>query len=141
MIYIGIAVLFYTTALICATLASRAINSTLVTGIMNLISALLPIALVVSTLNKKLIDHSKYGILLAALGGLAIAIFSIAMNKSLAVNKVAIVTPLVFGGTIFLSAILSTLIFKEKISLLQGIGLALLAVGLAFIIYSRYTGK
>lgn len=59
------------------------------------------------------------------------------LNKSYSVNKVAIVAPIVFGGAIFFSAILSSFIFKEKIGSVQGIGLAFLGIGLALIIYAR----
>jgi drug/metabolite transporter (DMT)-like permease len=54
---------------------------------------------------------------------------------------VALVSPIVFGGTIFLSAILSYFIFKEKVSPIQFSGLAILGVGLLLIIYSAATGK
>ena len=36
------------------------------------------------------------------------------LNKSYSENKVAIVAPIVFGGAIFLSAILSSLFLKKK---------------------------
>ncbi len=62
-----------------------------------------------------------------------------ALNRSYSVNKVAIVAPIVFGGAIFLSAILSNIFFKEKIGLLQGVGLGFLGIGLIIIIYARAT--
>ncbi|QQR63661.1 hypothetical protein IPH70_04125 [Candidatus Roizmanbacteria bacterium] len=56
-------------------------------------------------------------------------------------NKVAIVSPMVFGGAIFLSTILGYVIFKEQVSRFQAIGLFFLAVGLGFVIYARWTGR
>jgi hypothetical protein len=64
-----------------------------------------------------------------------------ALNKSYALNKVAIVVPIVFGGAIFLSTILSGFIFKEKIGFLQGVGLGFLGIGLILIIYARAVAK
>lgn len=74
---------------------------------------------------------------MSILAGIAIALFGLALSKSYATNKVAIVVPIVFGGSIFLSAILSAILFDEKITILQLIGLLFLAIGLAFIIYAR----
>jgi drug/metabolite transporter (DMT)-like permease len=56
-------------------------------------------------------------------------------------NKVGIVVPVVYAGTIFLTTILSAFVFKEKITGLQSIGLAFLAIGFAFIIYVKATGN
>jgi len=39
--------------------------------------------------------------------------------------------------TIFSSAILSSIFFKEKIDFIQGVGLFFLAIGLSLIIYAR----
>ena len=88
-----------------------------------------------------MIADGKLGIIYALIGGIAIALFTMALTKSFALNKVAIVSPIVFGGSIFLSAIISFFLFKEKISMYQGIGLAFLGVGILFILYARMTGK
>jgi drug/metabolite transporter (DMT)-like permease len=64
-----------------------------------------------------------------------------ALNKSFSLNKVGIVTPVVFGGAIFLSTILSYFIFKEKITGIQGLGLAFLAIGFILIIYAKATAS
>jgi len=143
MIYILLAVIFYAVAITLSALASRAVDSNLVAALTNAVSAIIPIAIVVPILNKHLLESSqkKFGILIAILAGLAIAIFAMALNKSYTENKVAIVAPVVFGGAIFLSAILSSIFLKERISLLQGIGLALLAAALSLIVYARMTGK
>ncbi len=81
------------------------------------------------------------GIIYAVLGGLTVALFVMSLNKAFSVNKVAIVSPIVFGGAILLTTVASYFVFKEKVSLVQGIGLALLLVGLGLVIYARATGK
>lgn len=141
MIYIILALLFYTVANLASAAASRNTDSNLVTAIVNTVSAIIPIAVIIPHLSKKLIVDGKTGIILAVVVGIAVALFTMLLNKSYSVNKVAIVAPIVFGGSIFLTSILSFIIFKEKFSLAQGIGLVLLAFGLIFIIYAKATGN
>lgn len=141
MIYIFLALILYSIVIIVGTFASRMANTNLVTAIENLISAVLPIMMVIPILNGKTVQNQKIGIMAAVLVGILIAFFTIFLNKAYSLNKVAIVAPIVFGGSIFITAILSYFFLKEKISLFQGIGLAFLAIGLIFITYARLTGK
>jgi len=73
--------------------------------------------------------------------GICLALFVMALTKSYSLNKVGIVAPIVFGGAIVLSTLLSTLVFKEKISLIEGMGLAILTLGFGIIIYARVAAK
>ncbi|MGB2731903.1 MAG: hypothetical protein WBC38_02950 [Microgenomates group bacterium] len=141
MIYIFLASILYTVGIMFGAAASRSANTNLVAGIMNAVSALLPIALVIPILNAKTFTNSKMGIIYAVVAGLLIALFTMALGKSFAENKVAIVSPMVFGGAIFLSTILGYVICKEQVSRFQAIGLFFLAVGLGFVIYARWTGR
>ncbi|MEK7502224.1 MAG: EamA family transporter [Patescibacteria group bacterium] len=143
MVYIFLALIFYTIAIMFGSTASRHANTNLVAAIVNLISAIIPIAIIIPILSKKLLENPnvKFGILMAIITGIAIAFFTMTLNKSYSENKVAIVAPIVFGGAIFLSAILSSLFFKEKISNMQGMGLFFMAIALILITYARATGK
>lgn len=141
MIYIFLALVFYTVAILLGAAASRNANTNLVSAIMNTISAVIPVALVASLLSKKFIISQKFGVLMAVAGGVCVALFVMAINKAYSFNKVGIVAPIVFGGAIFLSTILSYFIFKEKVSQLQFIGLIILGVGFGFVIYARATGR
>lgn len=123
------------------TFAARLIDSVFAAAIENVISAILPILVVIPILNGKTIQNQKLGILIAITTGIGIAFFTIFLNKAYSQNKVAIVAPIVLGGSIFISAILSYFFFKEKISLFQGVGLTLLGIGLIFITYARFTGR
>jgi len=123
------------------TTAARNANTAVISTIMNVVSAIIPLAVAIPAVVKNGLGNQKLGIIYALLAGIAIALFTLALNKSYAVNKVAVVAPIVFGGAIFLSAILSYFFFKEKIGLIQGVGLAVLAIGLLLIIYARVTGK
>ena len=141
MIYIFLSLILYTAAIIIGTLASRNANTNLVSAITTSVSMLIPVATVIPLINSKTFQNSKMGIIYAIIGGIIIALFTMTLNKSFSINKVAIVSPIVFGGAIFLTAILGYVVFKEQISRFQTIGLFFLAIGLGLIIYARWTGR
>jgi uncharacterized membrane protein len=141
MIYIFAAMIIYTVAILFSTIASRNTDITLVNAILNTVSAIVPVGLFFALVNKTHFQSSKLGIVMSIIAGVGIALFGLALAKSYTVNKVAIVVPIVFGGAIFLSAILSAIFLKEKITTLQLIGLFFLGIGLAFIIYARTTNS
>ncbi len=141
MIYILLAAVLYTAALLLGAYASRHANTSVVAAITNIISATIPIAAVAYEWSRHPLQNERAGLIAAAFGGVAVAFFVLVLNKSFVVNKVAVVSPIVFGGAIFLSAILGWIIFKERITPYQGVGLILLAIGLGFITYAKATGK
>lgn len=141
MIYIFLATFFYSTSILFLTYASRAVNVILVTAVVNIVSAILPTIVLIPFLNKVNISEQRLGILAAIIGGTLIALFGIFLAKSYTLNKVAVVVPIVFGGSILISSILGTFIFKEKVTILEGIGLSIVTVGLLIIIYARLSMK
>jgi len=141
MIYIIMAMIFYAIATLFITSANRNINTNLAVAIVNSLSALVPLIIVIPLIGKKLEGSPRFGISMAVAGGVFIALFGLSLAKALSVNKVAIVSPIVFGGAILLTTVASYFIFKEKVSLVQGIGLTLLLIGLGLVIYARATGK
>lgn len=141
MLYIFLALIFYTGAVMFAAFATRHLNSNIVTAIVNTFSAIIPFLIIIPVLSRKALENGKAGLIAAILGGVCIALFALALNKSFQTNKVAFVTPVVFGGMIFFSAFLSYIFFKEKLTVLHMSGLALLGVGLLMIIYAAYSGK
>ena len=141
MVYIFLAMICYSLALTFAAFASRAADPIVVAAITNTISALIPILIIIPTIGKMSVQNQRMGMIMAVCGGLLIALFVILLNKAFVQNKVAIVSPIVFGGSIFLSAILSYFFLKEKISMFQGIGMGLILFGIIFITYARLTGK
>jgi len=76
---------------------------------------------------------------MAILSGLVVSLFVLALTKSFTQNKVGIITPVVFGGAILITTVVSYFVFKEKLSLLEGTGLAIILAGLAVVIYARAT--
>lgn len=141
MIYIFLSLIFYTGVVVVSTFASRMINSVIVSAIVNLVSTILPVMLAVPILTKSGIGNQKLGIFAAIISGVFVALFSLFLNKSFAENKVGIVAPIVYGGTILLSTLISYFVFKEKVSLIEGLGLSVLTVGFLIIIYARFTGN
>lgn len=141
MIYIILALLLYSIGIMFAAAASRHLNTNLAAAIMGAVSTVIPLLVIIPLLAKKGTQSPKFGILMAVAAGILISLFVMALNKSYAENKVGIVAPVVFGGAIFLSTILSYFIFKEKVSHLQTIGLIFLAIGFSTIIYARVTAK
>lgn len=137
MIYLFIALGFYAVGLLFGAAASRNVNTNLAAGITNALAAAIPLAVAWPYMTKATIQNHKFGVVMAVLGGICIAIFAMALNKSFTLNKVGIVAPVVFGGAILLSTMLSALVFKEKITLLEGAGLAVLLVGMGIIVYAR----
>lgn len=142
MTYIIAAMLFYTLVIMAGAIASRNADFRIVNALANFISAVIPIGLVIAMFGKsETFQNSKIGIIFAIITGIAVAIFGLALTKSYVTSKVAIVAPIVFGGSIFLSAILSAIIFKERVSTVQFVGLVLLGLGLSLIIYAKATNS
>ena len=141
MIYIFIAMFFYATAILLISAASRSISPTLTAGLSNAIGAIIPMAIAAPLFNKQTFQNHRLGVLLALLGGICIAIFAMAVAKSYSINKVAVVAPIVFGGAILLSAVVSIGFLKAKATATELVGLATLVIGLAIITYARATGK
>ncbi|MEK7561527.1 MAG: EamA family transporter [Patescibacteria group bacterium] len=139
MIYLILAVIFYTASLLIGASASRNANTNLVTAVNTFISAIIPFIIIAPLLSKKTFVTQKYGILMAALSGIIVSLFVLTLSKSFTQNKIGIITPVIFGGAILFTTILSYFLFKEKITITEGIGLGLVLAGLVVVIYARAT--
>jgi len=139
MVYLILALVLYTMATLFGASASRNLNTNLVAVIANVLSAAVPLAVIIPSVMRGSLHFQKYGVVMAVLGGASVGLFVMAINKSFTLNKVGIVTPVVFGGTILLTTILSYFLFKEKITPVELIGLSLVLAGILLIIYARAT--
>ena len=137
MFYIVTACLLYTTAIMLGAYASRNANTNLVSAIVTVLASIIPIAVIAGSFSAKWKASSTKGLLAAALGGALIALFTMALNKAYSQENIAIISPIVFGGAIALSSILSFFIFKEKVTPMQGVGLLLVLTGIALIITTK----
>ena len=141
MIYLFIAMVLYAVEMVVGSYASRNANTNLVAGLINAVSAVVPFIVAVPFISRKNMSAGKAGLLWAVVAGMLIALFSMALTKSYSLNKVGVVAPTVFGGAILLSTLLSAVIFKEKVSVFEALGLALLACGFGLIVYARATAS
>lgn len=137
MIYLILALLLFTALNLVAAAASRNANTNLVSFLTAIGSLVIPFIVVLPALARQTFQSQKFGVWMALLTGLLVGLYALAVNKSFTQNKIVIITPVVFGGAILLTTIFSYFIFKEKISPLEGIGLMLVLIGLAVIIYAR----
>lgn len=134
-----LAVILYSVSLLLGASASRNANTNLVSFINVLFSVLIPLAVILPRLSRSAFTAHKYGVAMAALSGLVVSVFVLTLSKSFSQNKVGIITPVIFGGAIFITTIASYFLFKEKISVIEGAGLMLVLAGLVVIIYARAT--
>ncbi len=138
MAYLILALLLFTALNLIATVAARNANTNLVALISGIGGLIIPLLVVLPGLTKQTFQNQKFGLWLAMLTGVLVGAYALTLNKSFTENKIAIITPVIFGGTIFLMTILSFFLFKEKISVLEGIGLACVLLGIIIIIiYAR----
>lgn len=141
MVYIILSVLLFTLIVFTGASAARNIDPRLSTAFTNLLAALTSVALFFHLFSKETVVKHKFGVIMAAITGLGVTLFTLTINRAYALNKVAVVVPVVFGGTIVLSALLGHILFKEKISLYQALGLVFVVVGIGFVVYARASGK
>lgn len=141
MIFLLLAMVLYAVAIIFGAVASRNLNTNLAAGIINVLPAVIPLVAAIPHFTKNTIMNHKFGLAMAMCAGILIAFFTMALTKSYALNKVGVVAPVVFGGAILLSTVLSAIFLKEKITMLEGLGLAVLLVGFTIVIYARAIAK
>lgn len=141
MIYILFSMVCYSVFLIFIGIASRRLESSAVNMIGNISAAIIPTIIFFTTSNISKIKSDKYGLITSIIAGVFITFYGLFLSKSFTTDKVAIISPIVYGGTILISAIAGIYVFKEKITMIQGIGLVLILTGIAFVIYAKSTGK
>lgn len=137
MIYLIGAMLLYAVAITLAAVGSRHANPNLVGAITNVVGAVIPIGVVIAEAIRRPLAHDRLGLAAAVGGGIAIAFFVMAFNKSLVTTKVGIASPVVFGGAIVLSAVAGWVFLGERVTPLQGVGLGLVVAGLIVVAYAK----
>ena len=141
MIYIILATLFYSAALLLSAPANRLMDTNTVVAITNILATIIPVGIVLPFLKISTLTQNKYGVLYSIAAGVCIAFFGLALAKSFSINRVGIITPIVFGGTILITSVIGTIIFKEKISLIQMYGLGFVFLGIILVAYAQLTAE
>jgi len=139
-ILIILATILYTLFDIFASKASNRIDANLSSIIFNGLGAILPLMIYVFykfIKGTKLIATTSSGIIYSIFAGIAIALFSILLIKIFEKGGLAYVVPLIYGGTIALASLTGWLIFKESVSSLQILGIAVVVIGIGLIVFAK----
>lgn len=117
------------------------IDANLSAFIFNGLGAIIPISLYfLYKFNKKAnaVPTTKMGVIYSLLGGIAIAVFSIALVKAFEKGgNVSLVIPLVYGGSIVLAALIGRLGYGEKLDPWHFFGLVLISLGFVVIVLAN----
>lgn len=136
-----IALVFYTLFQVFIGQSGGKIDANLSAFIFNGLGAIIPISLFfLYRLGKKAgtIPTTKMGVVYSVLGGIAIAIFSVALVKAFEKGgNISLVIPLVYGGSIVLAAIVGRMGFGEKIGGWHLFGLVLITLGFVVIVIAN----
>ena len=139
-VLIILATILYTLFDIFASKASNEIDANLSSVIFNGLGAILPLVIYVFykfSKGAKLVTTTSSGITYSVLAGVAIAGFSVLLIKIFEKGGLAYVVPLIYGGTVVLASLTGWLIFKESVSGLQILGIAVVVIGIGLIVFSK----
>ncbi|MDO8600375.1 MAG: EamA family transporter [bacterium] len=134
------ATIFYTLFDIFTSRAGNRIDANLSSVIFNGLGAILPLTVYIFykfSKGAKLLATTSSGIIYSILAGIAIALFSILLIKIFEKSGLTYVVPLIYGGTVALASLTGWLLFKESVSGLQLLGIAVIIIGIALIIFSK----
>ncbi len=139
-ILIVFATVLYTLFDIFASRAGNQIDANLSAVIFNGLGAVLPLIIYAYfklSKGNNLIPTSNAGLAYSGLAGVSIAAFSYLLIKIFEKGGLGYVIPLIYGGTIVLASLAGWLIFKEDVSVLQILGVAVVVIGIGLIVYSK----
>jgi uncharacterized membrane protein len=138
-VLIILATVFYTLYDVFASKASSGIDPNASSVIFNGIGALIPLFLYACLKARKGMSMAttKSGIVYSILAGVAIAIFSILFVKIFQKGNLSYVVPLIYGGTIVLASLIGIVLFHDKFNLLQGVGIAVITIGVILIVVAK----
>lgn len=136
LILIILCAIFYAVFEIFAGLAGGKVNDWLAAVLYNGIGTVVPLVVYLSLSAKG--KTTWKGILYASIAGVGIMLFSILLarvfNKG---GNLSYVIPAVYGSAIMLSALFGVIFLKEKLAWLHVLGLALMLIGVAFVVVSK----
>lgn len=128
--------LFYSFFQIFVARTAGKIDATLPGVIGNLVAVVIPLAVFIYLKFGKraeMFPATTQGIVYSVLAGVAVAIYGILLVKSFERADIAVVIPVVFGGSIALSTLFSWLFLKEQISSIQLAGIIAVIIGVGLI--------
>ena len=133
--------LLYTSFGVFAGLAGDRIDSWLAAALYNAIGTLVPLGIFLLSSARKTVTWQ--GLLYANLAGVSIMLFSILLARLFSMGgNVAFTLPAVYGGVIVFGACFGWLVLSERISLLQLLGVVLVAAGVVCVVVGKLrTGR
>lgn len=135
MIYIALATIFYSVFIIANTIAARVIDPVFAAAVVTAVSAIIPVVVAIRAQTLTLTPLQGVGVAFSA--GICVALYSIFLNRAFATEKVGVVVPIVYGGSLVITTLLSLVVFRERIGTLQAVGLVLMTIGIGIVIYAR----
>ncbi len=140
-LFVVIALVSYSMFEIFSSQAGGKIDANLSSSIFNGLGIVIPLgSYVIYNILKRqeTLPSTPKGIIFSVIAGIAIAIFSIVFVKIFEKGgNVSFVIPLIYGGSIVLTSIISRVWLNEKISLGNIVGLVLISLGFLIIVVSK----
>ncbi|MDB5186160.1 MAG: hypothetical protein JWL85_683 [Candidatus Saccharibacteria bacterium] len=128
--------LFYSMFIIFAGLSGGKINDWLAAVMFNGIGSLVPLAIYLASSAKG--KTTWKGVVYAGIAGVGIMLFSIVLARIFSRGgNISFVAPAIYGTVIMLTSAFGWLVLKEKVTGLQGLGLALILVGVICVIAAK----
>lgn len=120
--------------------AGGKIDGGLVPIIVNVVAVIVPLIVLASKLANKghLLPTQRSGLIFAALAGFGIAIFAIAFHKIFQYGgNLSYISPVIFGGAIGMSAVMSLIFLKESITFYHAAGIFMIVAGMVLIAVAK----
>lgn len=120
--------------------SGKGLNAYLNTAIFNTIGGLVPLAMYLWARYAKHVampPATTAGLTYATLAGVAIAAFNVLLLFVYSRGGVAYAMPTIYGTTIVLTSVVGWLFLGESVTLLGGVGVAVIAIGVALVIASK----
>lgn len=138
--YIFLATIFYSAFQLFVSRTAGKIDATLPGVIGNTVAVLIPLGVffyLQFIKRAELLTTTKSGVTFSILAGVAVAIYGIFLVKAFERAETAVVIPIVFGGSILLSTLISWIFFKETASTQSVIGTLLVVGGILLISFAK----
>lgn len=137
-ILIFAATILYTMFDLFVAKAGGKLNDNLAAIIFNGIGAIVPLFIYMLYRSKSNAETSTSGIVYSVLAGISIAAFSVILvNLFARAENVSFILPAIYGGTVILGSLAGIYVFKETLNPFGLAGVALTALGISLLVYSR----
>lgn len=132
------AIIAYTAFGIFTAKAGGKINDILLALLTNGVATVMLLCMYVFSASKYAAPPTRTGTFYAVLAGAAIGLFSWLLASLFGrAENISFIMPVVYGATLVIGSLFGFIIFKDRFSAIGVLGLAVTAVGVGLIVYSR----